>query len=436
MGVGNPCKRQEERLVQQLTELLEHGVTASHVVEYVKRELLKNSFQELNLDEEWKLQENHGYYVNLYGTNCLAFRTAAHMNCSPSFRIAMAHSDYPCFQIKPSPMIEGKHFAKLNVEIYGGMNQKSWLDRPLGIAGKVVVKGESVFTPQTLLYKSSRPLCIIPSLAIHMDKELNKKGVTETSKELMPLTALSEGQDILETVAHELGIEQENILDYDLYLYNMELPEIIGLDSSMLASPRLDNLTSVSAMLTGIMKCESVPENTVNVMMVFDNEEVGSLSKQGADSELLPMLIEKIGKIFSDEFEKSDILAKSFLLSADVAHANHPNYEEKSDGNNRAYMGQGVSIKRSVGQKYGTTAESAAVIKQICKKNNIPYTIAINKTGIPGGSTLGPIVTSHLPIPCTDVGMPILAMHSATELGAVADYDALAALICAFYNAS
>lgn len=420
--------------MQQLMELLEYGVTASHVVEYVKRKLLEHSFQELNLEEDWTLQENCGYYVNLYGTNCLAFRTGTQIGCSPSFRIAMAHSDYPCFQIKPSPMIEGKHFAKLNVEIYGGMNQKSWLDRPLGVAGRVVVKGKTVFAPQTLLYKSSRPLCIIPSLAVHMDRELNKKGVTETSKELMPLTALSEGQDILETVAQELGLEKENILDYDLYLYNMELPEIIGLDSSMLASPRLDNLTSVSAMLTGIRKCEQVPENTVDVMMVFDNEEVGSLSKQGADSELLPVLIEKIGKILCDGFEKSDVLTKSFLLSADVAHANHPNYEEKSDGNNRAYMGQGVSIKRSVGQKYGTTAESAAVIKQICKENDIPYTIAINKTGIPGGSTLGPIVTSHLPIPCADVGMPILAMHSATELCAVSDYDALMELICAYWN--
>ena len=421
--------------MQQLAELLEYGVTAAHVVEYVKRELLQNSFQELNLESEWTLQENQGYYVNLYGTNCFAFRTGVHMNQTPSFRIVMAHSDYPCFQLKPSPMIEGKHFAKLNVEIYGGMNQKSWLDRPLGVAGKVVVKGESVFTPQTLLYRSSSSLCIIPSLAVHMDRELNKKGVTETSKELMPLTALSEGQDILETVAQELSLKKEDILDYDLYLYNMESPKTVGLDSSMLASPRLDNLTSVSTALMGLKSCESVPDNTVNAMMVFDNEEVGSLSKQGADSELLPILIDKIGHAFCKEgFEKSDILERSFLLSADVAHANHPNYEEKSDGNNRAYMGQGVSIKRSVGQKYGTTAESAAVIKQICNENNIPYTIAINKTGIPGGSTLGPIVTSHLPIPCADVGMPILAMHSATELGAISDYDALEALIVAFYN--
>lgn len=421
--------------MQQLMELLEYGVTASHVVEYVKKDLLENSFQELGLDEEWILKENQGYYVNLFGTNCFAFQIGEHIDSSPSFRIAMAHSDYPCFQIKPAPMIEGKHFAKLNVEIYGGMNQKSWLDRPLGVAGKIVVQGQSVFSPKVLLYKSDRPLCMIPSLAVHMDRELNKKGITETAKELMPLAALSEGQDVLAIVAKDLGLTKDDILDYDLYLYNMEHPEIVGLDASMLASPRLDNLTSVSGLLEGIRKCDRVPDNTVDVMMVFDNEEVGSLSKQGADSELLPMLIDKIGNaLCGDGFEKSDILAKSFLLSADVAHANHPNYEEKSDSNNRAYMGQGVSIKRSVGQKYGTTAESAAVIKQICRENNIPYTIAINKTGIPGGSTLGPIVTSHLPIPCADVGMPILAMHSATELAAVADYDALVGLIAAFYQ--
>ncbi len=421
--------------MEELFRLLKKGVTASHVVDYVKKDLLKNQFQELNIEDEWELKKNSGYYVNLYGSGCVAFRTGEHIDDFPAFRIAMAHSDFPCFQIKPNPMVKGRYCARLNVEIYGGMYQKSWIDRPLGVAGRVVIKGKTVFTPQVLLYKSDRPLCIIPSLAIHMDKELNKKGALETAKELVPLAALSEEEDLLSNVADSLNIQTSDILDYDLYLYNMDVPVVAGLDSSMLAAPRLDNLTSVGSILHGIKNCGKIPDHTIDMMVVFDNEEVGSLTKQGADSELLPLVIDKIGKgLRGNGFEKSKILEKSFLLSVDVAHANHPNYEEKSDANNRAYLGHGISIKRSVGQKYGTTAESAAVIKQLCSKENIPFSIAINKTGIPGGSTLGPIVTSHLPFPCADVGMPILAMHSAVELGAVADYEALKIFIKTFYE--
>lgn len=421
--------------MKQLFDLLREGVTPSHTIDFVEKSLTGNGFKELLLDEDWRLKEQCGYYVNLYGTNSIAFRMGQLTGKKPVFRIALAHSDYPNFQIKPNAMIEGKNVTKLNVEIYGGMYQKSWLDRPLGIAGKIITKGESAFTTRTFLYKSDRPLCIIPSLAIHMERELNKKGALDVAKELVPLVSLSEQGDLLKEIADTLQIDKDSILDYDLCLYNMENPVLLGLDSSMIAAAKLDNLTSVGAILNAIQKCEKVPENTVDVMVVFDNEEVGSLSKQGADSELLPMVLNKIGlSLCGDEFKMSDIIKKSFLLSVDVAHAYHPNYEEKSDPYNKAFLGKGFCIKRSIGQKYGTTSESSAVLKQLCEKHRIPYTVAINKTGIPGGSTLGPIVTSHLPMPCADIGMPVLAMHSASELGAAADYQALKAVSYAFYN--
>lgn len=424
------------KYMERLMELLDCGVTASHVIEYMKKELVKEKgFVELELEEAFSIEENKRYYVNLYGTNGMAFRVGGNISTEPVIRIAMAHSDYPCFQIKPNPMIQGQNATKLNVEIYGGMNQKSWLDRPLGVAGKVVVRGQNAFAPKTLLYKSETPLCIIPSLAIHMDRELNKKGALDTAKELVPLIALSEDVDLIDVVADTLAVEKADILDYDLFLYNMEKSMVCGVDESMIAAPKLDNLTSVAALLEGIVDCEKVPDNTIDVMIVFDNEEVGSLSKQGADSRLLSVILEKIGVAFNcSESFIADVARKSFLLSVDVAHANHPNYEEKSDISNKAYMGKGFSLKRSVGQKYGTTAESAAVVKAICEAKNIPYTVAINKTGIPGGSTLGPIVASHIPFPCADIGMPILAMHSATELGAVADYEALKNFVRAFYE--
>lgn len=420
--------------MEQLFDLLEQGITASHVISYLRKDLTANGFKELFLEDAWKLEENGKYYVNLYGSNGVAFTVGRMRGKMPSFRIAMAHSDYPNFQLKPEPWLKGKHNVRFNVEIYGGMYQKSWLDRPLGVAGKVVVRGENTFSPKVLLYNSGRPLCIIPSLAIHMEQELNKKGALDTAKELVPVAALSENADLLDDVAKSLRISKDEILDYDLYLYDMEKPVIVGLDESMIASPKLDNITSVGAILSGIKKA-AVPEGVVDLLVVFDNEEVGSRTKQGADSELLPMVVRRIGQALSGEsFELSNVLKKSFLLSVDVAHAHHPNYEEKSDATNKAYLGQGFCIKRSVGQKYGTTSESAAVLKDICVRNGIPYTIAVNKTGIPGGSTLGPIVTSHLPMPCADIGMPILSMHSACELGAVKDYDALKKMIVAFYE--
>ncbi len=422
--------------MEKLFPILEEGVTASHTIAFMKREFLNAQYEELNLENEWNLQENGKYYVNLYGTNGLAFRLGKKKKGKPVFRVAMAHSDYPNFQIKPNPEMKGQYVTRLNVEIYGGMYQKSWLDRPLGVAGKVIVAGEDAFRPNVLLYRSTRPLCIIPSLAIHLERELNKKGALDTAKELVPIAALSEQGDLIGEIAKELGIREESILDYELSLFNMDRPVVAGLDASMIASPRLDNLTSVAGIIEAMQRADQIPEDTVDVAMVFDNEEVGSLSKQGADSALFSIVLDKIGRSYGKgDFRMSDAVTQSFLLSVDVAQGHHPNYEEKSDATNKAYLGKGLSIKRSIGQKYGTTAESSATVKQLCERSGIPYTIAINKTGIPGGSTLGPIVTSHLPFPCADIGMPILAMHSASELGATADYEALRKLLIQFYTA-
>ena len=423
--------------MEHLMNLLKQGVTAAHTIACVKEQFVEAGFQELDIEQTWKLEENGKYYVNLYETNCVAFRMGSHMEngVSPKFHIAMAHSDYPCFQIKPQPDIASGNVMKLNVDIYGGMYQKSWMDRPLGIAGRLIVKGEDVFSPKTIRYRSDRPLCIIPSLAIHMDRELNKKGALDTAKELVPLASLTKEDNLLQYIAKDVQIKEEDILEFDLYTFVMDEPVLVGLDQSLLASPRLDNLTSVAALQEGLISCTNVPQNTVDMMVVFDNEEVGSRTKQGADSELLSWILYKIGQQWNERFDKCDRLNENFLLSVDVAHANHPNYPEKSDVTNVANLGQGFCVKRSVGQKYGTTAKSGAVIKAICEKSGIPCTVAVNRTGIPGGSTLGPIVSAHLPYPCADIGMPILSMHSACELGAKADYEALVHFMKAFYEA-
>lgn len=420
--------------MEQLKALLKEGVTAAHTIQFVKDRLVEQGFIELQMKEKWNLAEGHKYYVNLYGTNMVAFCVGTGLTENVGFHILMAHSDYPTFQIKPNPLLPGGYTTRWNVDIYGGMYQKSWLDRPLGVAGTVMIEGRDAYHPVRRLYCSDRPLAVIPSLAIHMDRELNKKGALEVAKELVPLAGISKDCDLLSEIADALAIQKETIIDYDLYLYNMDMPVMVGLDQGLLSSPRLDNLTSVAAGLYGLVNCGNAKDR-VNMLAIFDNEEVGSLSKQGADSELLSMVLSKIGRaLLGRDYQLSDSLTDSFLLSADVAHASHPNYEEKNDATNKAQLGQGFCIKRSVGQKYGTTAESSAVLRQLCEKNSIPYTIAINKTGIPGGSTLGPIVTSHLPFSCADIGLPILAMHSATELCAAGDYKALKKIVQIFYE--
>lgn len=420
--------------MEDLMNVLRQGVSPFHVMQHIKENLLEQGFQELFMEETWELEPGRRYYVNLYGTNGLAFCVGNEIKPDVSFRIGMAHSDYPCFQIKPGRNLPDEKMTRWNVDIYGGMNQKSWLDRPLGVAGCVIVKGETVFSPECRLYKSDKALAVIPSLAIHMDREVNKKGVSDVEKEFVPLAGLSTDLDLLDEIANTLEIQKSDILDYDLYLYNMQEPVMVGLDQNFISSPRLDNLTSVGALFETFSKGISVPDNTIDMMAVWDNEEVGSRSKQGADSDLLVMLVDRIGKLFNKEFDLNTVINKSFLLSADVAHGHHPNYGEKSDRCIRAYLGDGVAIKRSVGQKYGTTAQSAAVLKGMCEEHSIPYTIAINKTGIVGGSTIGPIASSYLPMPCADVGMPILAMHSATELGVVDDYRALQRLMELFFE--
>lgn len=420
--------------MKQWFDILKLGVTAAHTIAYWKETLETHGFEELKLEEEWDLREGGSYVVGLFETAGFAFRVGRNPGNSPSFRIGMAHGDHPCLRLKPEPELRRKQSTCFNVELYGGLYQKSWLDRPLGVAGRIVINGRDAFHPKTLLYRSERPLCIIPSLAIHMDRGLNEKGALDVAKEMVPVAALTEQADLLNLVAGQLYIDREEILDFDLQLFNMDEPVLVGLDNSMLSSPRLDNLSSVSGLMEALIRDEEVPEHAVIGMAVFDHEEVGSRTLQGADSALLSMLLKRIGKALGKEgFSMAKVLGDSFLLSVDVAHGYHPNYDDKSDVTSRAYLGQGVCIKRSVPQKYGTTAETAAVLRQLCRQADIPYTIAVNKTGIPGGSTLGPLAASHLPMPCADVGIPILAMHSATELCAVADYEALRRLAAAFY---
>lgn len=434
-----------EKISNVITEIIREGVTAFHVVAYVKKRLLEAGFQELPYGEAWKVEQGCNYVITPFPSMLIAIRVG-HCSNSSAVRIATAHTDSPCLKVKSNPELPGTHYAQINVEPYGGLLKNTWFDRPLGIAGKLVLKGEDLFRPRTQFIDSGCPVCIIPSLAPHLAKSTEKKELN-VQKELVPIVGLCtmEGhgkEDISDFLAgylcKEYDIKASELLDYDLYLYNPEQPEAVGLQGEMISAPRIDNLASVAALLEAMEEAGTKDDNegsNIAVSVMYDNEEIGSRSKQGADSTMLPQILGKLGRSLRiEEDEWQDRIAKGFLLSMDGAQGYHPNYPETSDPTNPVYLGKGLVIKTSASQRYITDSEASAIIKSLCEYKNIPWQQQVNRSGMPGGQTLGPIQTAVLPMQGADVGIPMLAMHSARELAVYKDYQALVDLAKVYYQ--
>lgn len=423
--------------MEALKRIIQEGVTAFHGAAYVKRQLLQCGFQELQYTEEWQLKQNKGYVIMPYPSMLIAVNIGELEEMS-ALRLATAHMDSPCFKVKSNPELSGKYYARMNVEPYGGLLKSTWFDRPLGIAGKIVFRGSDIFHPQVQYIKSDQPVCIIPSLAPHLSKD-NKQQEMDIQQELIPIVGLMDDTTDFLTVYLEQAfkIKCEEVLDYDLYLYNMDLPEDIGIHGELLSAPRIDNLASVAALYEAMEKTASCHHKNIAVAAMFDNEEIGSRSKQGADSVLLQQILEKVGTALKIEHSVwRDKMAKGFLLSMDGAQGYHPNYSNKSDPTNPVYLGKGVVIKTSASQRYVTDSEASAIVKNLCDYAEVPWQQQVNRSGMPGGQTLGPIVSSYLPLLGADIGIPMLAMHSARELAANADYQGLVKLAEAFYRYS
>ena len=314
-----------------------------------------------------------------------------------------------------------------NVEPYGGLITNTWFDRPLGLAGKVIVKGDNAFAPKTVLYDSEKPVCIIPNLAPHLKKD--KHADIDVQKELIPLVSMAEGDSetdkLIRYVANEAGVGYDDILDYDLYLYVCEEPQIIGMKDEFVSSPRIDNISSAWAITNALIESNITSQIAVGVF--FDNEEIGSRSKQGADSTLLRDIMERI-------VPDKKMIYEGFNISCDVAHGLHPNYTEKSDVTNQIILGNGVALKTSASQRYVTDSEAGAVITALCQEKGIKLQRQVNRSGMAGGQTLGPIVSSYLPMKSVDIGIPVLAMHSARELMHQEDYLELVKLLKEYYS--
>lgn len=418
----------ELQLANELIDFIYESPTAFHAVDNVRKVLIEGGFCELKEEDRWKLEKGGKYFVTKNDSAVFAFTVGKGDVAQTGFKIVGAHTDSPSFRVKPSPELVSENFyVKLNTEAYGGPILNTWLDRPLAIAGRVTLKGKNPLFPETKLVNINKPILIIPNLAIHMNREVNKGVELNRQKDTLPILGLlneelEKGNYLVNAIADELKIEASDILDFDLFLYEFEKGKVIGLNNEFISSSRLDDLAMVHAGIKSIMAVET--SESTNIVACFDNEEVGSSTKQGADSELLSNLLERIILVLGGDREDFfRAITKSFMISADLAHAVHPNSGEKADPVNRPLINKGPVIKLAANQSYTTDSNSAAVYEQICKMAEVPVQKFVNRSDTPGGSTIGPITSTHLAIRSVDMGTPILGMHSIRELGGVADHN-------------
>lgn len=418
-------------------DYIESSTSPYHTVEESYRRLEDQGFTPLSMDEEWKLTEGD-YVIDVYGTTLVAF----HIGKDPrgTLRIASAHTDFPGFRVKPNPMITEKGYGKLNVESYGGLIQYTWFDRPLSLAGVVVTKGEGLDV-ETHYVDVAKPVATIPSLAIHMNRTVNEKAVFNKQKEMLPLllmrgvgTEYEEDKTLLNgLLVEEIGCEPKDILSYELTVYNTDSVETVGFDAEFISASRLDNLTSCYACLQGILSAKAHHATGIRMAFLFDHEEVGSRTKQGGASLLLPNVVRRVYRALGLSEEACDAdIAKGFMISSDVAHGYHPNYGEKNDITNYPTLNGGVVLKIASSQSYAGDAVAQAIVTDLCETHEIKHQIYVNRSDIPGGSTVGSISSAQLVMRTMDIGLPLLAMHSARELMGTYDQIELNRLLTVF----
>ncbi len=413
----------------ELLNFLEKAPTAFQAVLTMRGELLQAGAKELFENDSWDLQRNQDYFVVKNDSALLAFRIPE--DCG-SFHIYAAHSDSPSFKVKENPEIVVENaYVKLNVERYGGMLMSTWFDRPLSVAGRVIVERDG--KPESIPVNVDRDLLVIPNLAIHMNREANDGYKYNAQKDLLPLFGGIEAKGtFMKIVAEWAGVSEEEILGHDLYLYQRVKPVILGANREFISAPRIDDIECAYAGLQGFFRGEK--KAAVSVFCMFDNEEVGSASIQGAGGKFLSDTLLRISEALSDTDEQRiRRLSESFLISADNGHALHPNYPEKCDPTNRPKLNEGILLKYSANLRYTTDGKSAAKLKLLCKKAGVPLQIFFNRSDMMGGSTLGNISLSQVPVHSVDIGLPQLAMHSAYETAGTKDYESLKKLAETFF---
>lgn len=409
-------------IARSLMEFLDKSPVNFLAVKTVSTQLDEAGFTRLDPRDKWDLKPGGKYYITKNSSAIFAFVVTTE-GPEAGFRIISAHSDSPCMRVKPNAeMLSDGGIVKLNVEVYGGPILYTWFDRPLSLAGRVVLRSDDPLNPRTEIVKFDRPLLTIPHLAIHFNRAVNEGNPLSKQKDMLPVIAIvkeaaEKDNLLLRTIADAVGCRIEDILDFDLSLYDTTPACLVGLNEEFLTSGRLDDLSMVHGAMTALLETSSTKQT--RVMAIFDNEETGSGTKQGAASPVLRNILERICGSREDFFRA---VSSSFMISADNGHALHPNYPSRQDPTNHPIPGDGPVVRINANCKYMTDARSAAVYRSVCSQAGVPCQVFVNHSDTPGGSTLGNILTSQIELEGVDMGAPQWAMHSCRETAAVADH--------------
>lgn len=408
----------------RLFDFIKKSPTAYHTVNTVKNALIEKGYTEVFESNPSSFSDGGKHFVIRGGSSIIAFRGKTE---NGGFMITASHSDSPCFKVKRE--LVGVSYTRLATEKYGGMIYYSWLDRPLSVAGRVVVKTESGI--KSVLVNIEKAALTIPSVAIHLNRGVNDNCKLNPAVDLLPVSGLSNAKkEVMSAIAESAGVAVEDIISHDLYLYNAEEGRIIGINDDLILSPRIDDLGCVFASLCAFLEADET-DASVSVLAVFDNEEVGSETKQGASSTFLDMTLRAIS---GNDEKYSEMLYNSFMVSADNAHAVHPNRPELHDSASTPVLGGGVVVKYNANQRYTTDAISDGVFATLAERAETKLQKFSNRADIVGGSTLGSISNTRVSVSTIDIGLPQLAMHSATETAAISDLEDMIKLLGCLYS--
>lgn len=427
-------------MIKRLLSFLDASPVNFLAVKNISEELEKNGFRRVNPQEPLgKIEAGEKFFVTKNDSSIYAFQIGKKPLADAGFHMICAHCDSPTFRIKPNAemLCEGG-IVKLNTEVYGGPIMSTWFDRPLTLAGRVIVKDENAMNPQTLLLHVKRPLLQISNLAIHFNRQVNDGVKLSKQKDVLPILGiindeLEKGNLLMNVITGELNIQKEDVLDFDLYLADATPACTFGVHDEFISSGRLDDLSMCWAGVEAIIASDA--NDTTQVLAIFDNEETGSQTKQGAGSPFLSYMLQRIALAQSHTEEAYyQAVERAFMISADNAHAWHPNYSEKFDPTNHPKLGGGPVIKFNAAQKYASDAVSAAIFANICDAAGVPCQRFVNHSDVAGGSTLGNILASSIPLKGVDMGNAILAMHSCRETGSVIDHEYCVKAFTKFYQ--
>ena len=434
---------------EKLLEFINGSKTAFQAAYQIIKRLDKEGYKELQECDEWSLEKGGKYYVVKNDSAVIAFEVGSGDIEKDGFRLIGAHTDSPGFRIKPNPemSVEG-HYIKLNTEVYGGTILSTWFDRPLSIAGRVTLKSKNPFKPEVRLLDINKPVLIIPNIAIHMNRSVNEGYSYNKQKDTLPLFTIKDENAesvrfakeklekdgyLLNLIAEELKVNTSDILDFDLFLYEYAEGCFTGLNNEFISVGRLDDLWMVYAGLRGLLDSNKIA--ATKVLVALDNEEIGSLTSQGANSSILDTMLERIALGLSknrEEYKRA--VSRSVMISSDLAHAIHPNYTEKCDPTSKPLLGMGPVLKIAASGSYSTDSYASAIFKGICEKAGVPCQVFVNRSDLRGGTTIGPITAGKLNIPVIDMGAPLLSMHSIRELASVKDNEYTIKAFTEFFN--